>query len=425
MTFFDITAVLITLAAAFGYINYRFFRLPTTTGIMSIALLSCLFLLAVSGIFPQWHLKELLNLFLANINFNQALMHGMLCFLLFAGALHVQLEDLRANRWTILLLATVGTIIYTFLVGGTVFEVMKAADQPVSLLICLIFGAIISPTDPIAVLGLLKELKAPKGLDATIAGESLFNDGVGVVIFLALISLAGLGSDGSHLDIGAAHIAGLFFQEVVGGVLLGLGLGYLAFRMLKSIDYYQLELLITLALVMFTYSLSFRLGVSGPIAVVVAGLLIGNYGRRLAMSPKTSEHVDAFWGMADDILNAVLFLLIGLDIFDTHIGLSVLLKALAAIPIALASRFLSVFLPMGFLPWSKHQKGIVPILTWGGLRGGLSVAMALSLPDLLEKDLILAATYAVVFFSVLAQGLSIKKLLSHYGLGKINEQKRK
>ena len=264
----------------------------------------------------------------------------------------------------------------------------------------------------------MKELRAPKDLEATIAGESLFNDGVGVVVFFALVSLAGLGGVQAPLSLSPARVGLLFFREVGGGVLLGLGLGYLAFRMLKSINYHQLELLITLALVMFMYSLSFRLDVSGPIAVVVAGLLIGNHGKKFAMSEKTAEHVDAFWGMADDILNAVLFLLIGLEVFDTPLGTRVLGVALAAVPLALASRFLSVLVPIGLMRFKNNPKGLVPILTWGGLRGGLSVAMALSLPPLPEKGMILAATYGVVLFSVLAQGLTMRRLLNHYGLGR-------
>ena len=422
MSIFDITAVLITLAAAFGYINYRFLRLPATTGILSIALLSSLFVLAADWVFPQLRLKSLLGNFLAGIDFNQALMHGMLCFLLFAGALHVKFKNLKANRWAILLLATLGVLFSTALVGGLAYWFLQASGIQVSLTVCLVFGALISPTDPIAVLGLLKELHAPKDLEATIAGESLFNDGVGVVVFFALTSLAGIGGEGATLSPGFLQIVGLFFQEVIGGVLLGLGLGFLAFRMLKSINYHQLELLITLALVMFMYSLSFRLGVSGPIAVVVAGLLIGNYGKRYAMSQRTAEHVDAFWGMMDDILNAVLFLLIGLEVFGTQMGGRVMLAALVAVPMALVSRYLSVLLPIKILQWNKRQKGIVPILTWGGLRGGLSVAMALSLPVMPEKEMILIATYEVVLFSVLVQGLTMRSLLNHYGVGKVRDR---
>lgn len=417
MTVFDIAAVLITLAAVFGYLNYRFLRLPATTGILSIALLSSLFMVAADLLIPGWHLGAVLNRFLVDIDFNQALMHGMLCFLLFAGALRVKLKDLKSNRWTVIVLATLGVLLSTAVVGGLAFGFLKASGMGIPLPVCLVFGALISPTDPIAVLGLLKELRAPKDLEATIAGESLFNDGVGVVVFLALTSLAGIGGGGesSPAFFGVLQAVWVFLREVAGGALLGWSLGYLAFRMLKSINYHQLELLITLALVMFTYSVSFLLGVSGPIAVVVGGLLIGNAGKRFAMSRKTAEHVDAFWGMVDDILNAVLFLLIGLMVFETVISPRILLVSLWVIPITLFSRFLSVLLPISVLHWNKSRKGIVPILTWGGLRGGLSISMAISLPALPEKDLILSATYGVVLFSVLVQGLTMRPLLRHYG----------
>ncbi len=419
MSFFDIAAVLITLAGAFGYINYRFLRLPATTGILTITLLSSFALFAINGFFPNLHLMAVIKVFLSGVDFNQALMHGMLCYLLFAGALHVKFEDLKANQWTIVALATLGVLLSMAMVGALAYGIFRALGMEISLPICLVFGALISPTDPIAVLGLLKELHAPKDFEATIAGESLFNDGVAVVVFFALVSLAGLSGAGeAALSFHVLPLIVLFFQEVAGGVLLGLGLGYLAFRMLKSINYHQLELLITLALVMFTYSLSFRLGVSGPIAVVVAGLLTGNQGKRLAMSPKTVEHVDTFWGMVDDILNAVLFLLIGLEVFETVLSPRIMLTVLAAILIALLSRYLSVLLPVSLLHWHKARKGIVPILTWGGLRGGLSIAMALSLPAIPEKGMILAATYGVVLFSVLVQGLTMSRLLKHYGVGK-------
>ncbi len=426
MTVFDITAILITLAAVFGYMNYRFLRLPATTGILSIALLSSLIILAADKVLPDWHLGAVLNHFLSDIDFNQALMHGMLCFLLFAGALHVKLKDLKSNQWTIFALATIGVLLSTVVVGELTFVLLKVSGLGVPFSVCLVFGALISPTDPIAVLGLLKEIRVSKDLEATIAGESLFNDGVGVVVFLALTSLIGKGGVGESggFNVDLIQMVWLFLREVAGGTILGLALSYLAYRMLKSINYHQLELLITLALVMFTYSISFYLDVSGPIAVVVAGLLIGNQGKRFAMSRKTAEHVDAFWGMVDDILNAVLFLLIGLMVFDTHVGFRTLLMALGAVPIALASRYLSVILPIRFLQWNKSQKGIVHILTWGGLRGGLSIAMALSLPVLPEKNLILAATYGVVLFSVLIQGLTMRPLLNHYGVGKVPNKMR-
>ncbi len=421
MNAFDIAAILITLGAVFGYINHRLLRLPSTVGILSIALVSSLIVLATDYMVPSWQLRTTLSGFLVEIDFNTALMHGMLCFLLFAGALHVELADLLANKWTIGAMATLGVAISTALVGALTYGLFQLFGFEVPLLICLVFGALISPTDPIAVLGLLKELRADKDLETNIVGESLFNDGVGVVVFFVLASLAGLGggAEAGHTEISFSGVAVLLFSEVAGGVLLGLGLGYTAYRALKSIDYHQLELLITLALVMFMYSLSFWLHVSGPIAVVVAGLFIGNHGKRIAMSPRTTEHVDAFWEMVDEILNAVLFLLIGLEVFALQLREQALLAALLVVPIVLAARLVSVAIPITALRWfRKYTRGIVPILTWGGLRGGISVALVLSLPSFPAKDLLLTATYAVVLFSVLVQGLSLRRVFTYYGVGK-------
>lgn len=418
MAFFDAAAVLITLAALFGYLNYRFLRLPATTGILALALLSSLLVPLCAWLFPGLHLRDSLAGFLSGIDFNHVLLRGMLCFLLFAGALHVKFEDMRSNQWTILALATVGVILSTLMVGALSFGLFRLAGLDISFPLCLVFGALLSPTDPIAVMGLLKELRAPKALEAMIAGESLFNDGVGVVVFLGLASVAGL-SGGGEAALSPGTLALLFLREVAGGALLGLGLGYLAFRALKSIDYHQLELLITLALAMSSYSLSFALGVSGPIAVVVAGLIIGNHGKRFAMSEKTIGHVDAFWGMMDDILNAVLFLLIGLMGVAPRLDLRALWASLGTIPLVLVSRFLSVLFPVVLLHWNNKSRpaGIVPVLTWSGLRGGLSIAMVLSLPAIPEREVLLTGTYAVVLFSVLAQGLSMRRLLNYYGIG--------
>lgn len=417
MGLFDAAAVLVALAAILGYLNFRFLRLPATTGILILSLLGSFIMLGSNWLFPQWHLRGTVDVFLSNIDFNQALLRGMLCFLLFAGALHVKFEDMRTNQWTILALATLGVILSTLLVGGLSYGLFHLLGLGIPFPLCLVFGALLSPTDPIAVMGLLKELKAPKDLDAMIAGESLFNDGVGVVIFLGLVPLIGIVGHPS-LPPDSLGIGFLFLREVGGGVLLGFALGYIAYRALKSIDQAPLELLITLALAMFTYSLAFRMEVSGPIAVVVAGLLIGNQGKRYAMSPRTIGHVDAFWGMMDDILNAVLFLLIGLMGIDPRLDPRAFGAALAIIPVALISRFLSVLFPITFLHWGKKQKGIVPILTWGGLRGGLSIAMALSLPATPEKEILLTSTYAVVLFSVLVQAMTMRRLLNHYGIGR-------
>jgi monovalent cation:H+ antiporter, CPA1 family len=267
-------------------------------------------------------------------------------------------------------------------------------------------------------MGLLKELRAPRSLEAQIAGESLFNDGVGVVVFLALASMAGLSGEARTMDVGAATLALFAARQVVGGLALGLGLGYVAYRALKSIDEPPLELLITLAVVMFMYTVSFPLHVSGPIAVVVAGLLIGNPGRRVAMTARTRDHVDAFWSMIDEILNAVLFLLLGLEVFAVVSWSNVIAPAILAVPICLLARFVSVSVPVAAMNAGRLRRGIVPILTWSGLRGGISVAMVLSLPHFPAKNVLLAATYAVVVFSVLVQGLTVRRLLVHYGVGR-------
>jgi len=275
-------------------------------------------------------------------------------------------------------------------------------------------GAIVSPTDPIAVVGMLKRLRAPKDMEATIAGESLFNDGVGVVAFLALASAAGLSSEPQLAQ--PTLIAWMLVRQTGGGVLLGLAAGYVAYRALKSIDHRELELLITLAAAMVIYTMSFPLEVSGPIAVVVAGLIIGHYGRKFAMSRRTVEHVNAFWGMMDDILNAVLFLLIGLEVLSTHLTRPAFIAAGAMIPIVLAARLVSVSLPVFLLkPLSPHSRGLIPVLTWGGLRGGLSVAMALSLPRIAVRDTLIGCTYGIVVFSILVQGMTMPRVLRRFG----------
>ena len=418
MNAFDIAAILTGVAAASGYINHRVLRLPATTGTLAIALASSLALLAADHVFPQLKLATAAAAFLNEIDFNETLMHGMLSFLLFAGALHVDLQGLLANKWTIGILATIGVLLSTAIVGLLMWWLFQLIGLSVPFLVCLTFGALISPTDPIAVMGLLKELKAPQNLEAQIAGESLFNDGVGVVVFFAVLSVAGLSAAEHDVSTGAAGLVTFFAREVGGGVALGAALGYAGYRALKSINDRALELLITLALAMFLYSLSFWVHVSGPIAVVIAGLLIGNPGRKFAMSERTREHVDAFWSMIDEILNALLFLLLGLQVFAVPAGTHVIGAALLAIPITLLARLLSVAAPVAAMSvGGGFVRGIIPILTWSGLRGGISVAMALSLPRFPARDLILACTYAVVVFSILVQGLTVRRVLMHYRVG--------
>ena len=405
MDLFDILAILLTLTALFSYLNHRYIGLPVTIGVMLIAL-SMSLLLNLLGSFGL-DLEEQVERMLREVDFDKTLLHGMLSFLLFAGALHINLNDLAERKWSISLLATVGTLLSTFIVGTLAWWVLGWFGIELSYIYCLLFGALISPTDPIAVLGILKHAGAPKSLEIKISGESLFNDGVGVVIFLVILEVA----TGTHQP-SVGHIGLLFTQETVGGGLFGLALGYLAYQMLKSVDNYQVEVLITLALVAGGYALAGALHLSGPSAMVVAGLLIGNHGRLFAMSEKTRDRLDVFWELVDGILNAVLFVLIGLEVLVLTFTQQYLLASLLMIPLVLLARFIAIGIPVTLLrPFRVFSPGAVRIMTWGGLRGGISVAMALSLPLGPQRDVILAITYVIVIFSIVVQGLTIGRLI--------------
>ena len=406
MKLFNILAVLITLSAAFSYINHRFIKLPTTIGVMAISLLGSLgiALLGPLGFGLEEDALRLIN----SIDFNETLLHGMLSFLLFAGALHIDLERLGRQKWVIVTLATAGTVISTFIIGFLTWLVLDRLSIGLPLIACLLFGALISPTDPIAVLGILKKAGVPETLETKIVGESLFNDGVAVVVFLVLLHIAAGGP-----DITAGTVAWLFAKETLGGIVYGLIIGGVAYAMLKSVDNYQVEVLITLALVSGGYALADVLHLSGPIAIVVAGLLIGNHGRLLAMSEQTREHLDTFWELVDEVLNVVLFVLIGLEVLVLNLNNRYLAASALLIPLLLLSRFVSVALPITIMRrFRAFSANVIKILTWGGLRGGISVAMALSLPPGLARDIILTITYAVVVFSIIVQGLTVGKLVA-------------
>jgi CPA1 family monovalent cation:H+ antiporter len=406
MSFFEIIAILTCLAAVFGFLNARTVRLPTTIGIMTIALFFSLLCIGVGSSLPAvqaWGVT-----LLAGIDFNEALMHGMLGFLLFAGALHVNFDDLLGQYRVIGTLATVGVVVSTFLVGTLLWAILALTPLAMAYGSCLLFGALISPTDPIAVLSILKLAKAPKSLEVKITGESLFNDGVGVVVFLVILEVVG---SGGPLD--ASHVGLLLLQEAGGGALFGLAIGYLAYRMLKEIDDYQVEVMITLALVTGGYVLAEHLHLSAPIAMVMAGLLIGNRGRKFAMSDKTRRDLDTFWELLDSALNAILFTLLGLEVMVLDFTPMNMALGLAAIVITLVGRLVSVALPITILKrWRSFSPKVIRVLTWGGLRGGISVALALSLPVGGERDLILILTYVVVVFSIVIQGLSIGRLVA-------------
>ncbi|MBU4235664.1 MAG: sodium:proton antiporter [Proteobacteria bacterium] len=406
MKLFEITAILMVLTALFSFINYRMLRMPTTIGVMFIALVFSLGIVSLGWLgidIGQAGVAQMLE----TIDFNQALLHGMLSFLLFAGAMHINLNDLKSQKWAITILATAGVVVSTFIVGSLTWLVLDFLGFPTSFLYCLLFGAIISPTDPVAVIGILKTVGIPKGLETKIAGESLFNDGIGVVVFLILLELA-LGGG----DITVGGVALLFVEEAVGGALLGLAIGMLAYQMLKRVNNYQVEVIITLALVMGGYALADRIHTSGPIAMVVAGLLIGNHGRAFAMSEVTRRRLDDFWELMDEILNALLFMLIGLEMLVMPFTPALLIAGLAAIMITLFARWASVggavFLMRTFRPFSP---GAIKILTWGGLRGGISVALALSIPAVPERSTIVTITYIIVVFSIITQGMTLGRLV--------------
>lgn len=401
MASLQLAAILVTLSAIFAWLNHRFIRMPATIGLMLIALLFSLSIVGLSALgFSE--IEKRVTSIIAGVDFDTALLHGMLSFLLFAGALHVNLAELNKQKWVVAVLATLGVIISTFVVGALIWGALGVIGVSVPLIYCLIFGALISPTDPIAVLGILKKVGAPKSLEIKIAGESLFNDGVGVAMFIVLLQIA------RHGDMDGAAIATLFATEAIGGILFGLLVGGITTWTLRRSNDYQVEVLITLSLVMGGYALATALHVSGPVAVVVAGLMVGYHGRAEAGSHTEHKYLDTFWELMDEILNAILFVLIGLELLVLSFHGEHLLAALLAIPIVLLARFISVGFPIILMHTTRtFARGTVSMLTWGGLRGGVSVALALSLPNTPYRELILTMTYVVVVFSILVQGLTI------------------
>ncbi|GAB3175077.1 cation:proton antiporter [Telluribacter humicola] len=415
MDLFSVIAILTTVCALFAYVNFRFVKLPTTIGLMLIALLFSIVLLLIGRISPE--LLANIKGWVSGIDFSEVLLEVLLSFLLFAGALHTDMDLLREQRWSILSFSTIGVLLSTFLVAGMFYYILNALNYSVPFIHCLLLGALISPTDPIAVLGILKQAKVPKSLEIVITGESLFNDGVGVVVFLTILQIATLGVD----EVTPGEVALLFGEEVGGGLLLGLGLGYITYYLMRSIDHYQTEVLLSLALVMGGYALATALHFSGPLAVVVAGLFIGNRGRAEAMSEETVEYLDKFWELVDELLNALLFVLIGLEIVIISFLDEYWLPGLIGIFIALLGRFISVLVPVLMLRRAVNFMPRTPmIMTWGGLRGGISIALALSLPEAMNKEIILSITYCIVVFSILIQGLTlgplVKRVKEQYGL---------
>lgn len=406
MDLFAILALLTTLAALFAYINTRYLKLPFTIGLMILALVFTVIVLFVGHFYPPL-LADASDL-IKELDFKTLLLDVMLSFLLFAGALHTKLDALKVNRGPILSLATFGVLISAGLIGMMLYGLLILVDYPIDLIYCLLFGSLLAPTDPIAVLSILKEAGAPKKLETKIVGESLFNDGVGVVVFLVLLSVARQGLDNFDL----AHVGLVFLEEVGGGLVLGLAGGYVAFRLMRSIDHYETEVIISLALVMGLYSLASALHFSGPLAVVVAGLFIGNRSPDIAWSEETQTYIDKFWELLDVFLNAILFVLIGLELLIVELNGFYLILGLAVIPIALLARYLAV---VGPVEYYKKRLEFVPktalLLTWGGIRGGISIALALSIDADMHRELFLSLAYIVVVFSIIVQGLTLSKVL--------------
>ncbi len=407
MDYFLITTVLVVLAALFGYVNVRFLGLPTTIGLMVITLIFTMAVLGVSyfdDTLLDWEVE-----IIRSIDFQTVLLDGMLSFLLFAGALHTNFEQLRVQRGPVLAFATLGVLISTFLVGTLVWLVLMALGMEVGFIYCLLFGALISPTDPIAVLSILKKAGAPKILETKIVGESLFNDGVGVVVFLTLFQIASKPGQVEFIDV-----IELFGLEVFGGIALGVALGWLAFQLMRSIDDYDVEVIITLALVMGGTALAQKFHISAPLAMVTAGLMVGNdRARASSMSDVTETYVDKFWELIDILLNTILFILIGMELLVLTLESTYLVAGLIAIPVVLLCRYISLLLPINFF---KKRLNFVPrtnlIMTWGGLRGGISIALALGLTTQMHRDLFLVITYVIVIFSIIVQGLTIGNLVT-------------
>ena len=402
-----IATILIFLSAIFGYINVRFLKLPNTIGLMIITIVFTLGVIALSYLDPT-----LLNFekeMISKLDFRELLLEEMLSFLLFAGALHTNFKQLKIQRWPVIMFSTLGVLTSTFLVGISMYFVLQLFGMQIGFIYCLLFGALISPTDPIAVLGILKKANVPKKLETKIVGESLFNDGVGVVVFLTIFEIASFGVD----KIEVLDVFQLFGKEVVGGILLGAILGWITYRLLKSIDDYDIEVIITVAAVMGGTVIAQYLHLSAPLAMVTAGLIVGNDTvRNAAMSETTEHYVDKFWELLDILLNAILFVMIGMEMLVLVVKGDYIIAGLIAIPLILACRYLSLLIPINFF---KKKLDFVPktnlIMTWGGLRGGISIALALGLTNEMHRDLFLVITYIVVIFSIIVQGLTVGKLV--------------
>ena len=395
---------LIVLASFFAYLNVRFLKLPSTIGVMVIAMAVSIFLVVFGNVFP--HTLHRISSLIAGFDFTELLMGAMLNFLLFAGAIHINIKDLREQRGPVVVFSTISVVISTFVVGTLVYFIpIKGLEIP--YIYCLLFGALISPTDPVAVLSILKQANVRKSLETKIAGESLFNDGVAVVVFAVILQLA----EGNASDLTPMHVIWLLIKEAGGAFVLGLTLGITASRAMRKVDDYKVSVLITLSVVMGGYLIARELHISGPLTMVFAGIMIGNLRKRFAMSATTKDYLDKFWELNDEILNAILFLIIGLDLLMIHNFNNYWIPGFITVALVLIGRFISIWLPTKIIKFRENfTKGTIKILVWGGLRGGVSIALALSMHDNPYKNSLIAITYFVVVFSIIVQGLTIGKV---------------
>ncbi|MBK9284536.1 MAG: sodium:proton antiporter [Sphingobacteriaceae bacterium] len=406
----DLFAIIVSISAVFGFINHKYLKLPTTIGVMLISVLIGV-LFKIAGAIQDDFMSPM-NHFLQDFDFSSFVLDFVLCFLLFAGSLHVNFVQLRGARGSIISYATIGVLISTLLIGTVTYYVVQLFGYDISFIVCLLFGALISPTDPIAVIGILSKYNVPQKLKTEIIGESLFNDGVGVVVFTVIYSLY----TGGEESFTVGNVLKVFSIEVIGGIFIGFTIGYIGYRLMKAIDHYQTEILITLAVVTGGWSIANLIHASGPLAMVVAGILIGNKGKKHAMSDITAEYVDKFWELIDEICNTILFVLIGFEIFFVSFELKYLAIGAVLIVVALVSRYISLLPAFFIFNHRENKKSLnLGILTWGGLRGGISIALALSMLNKVDGgSLFLVCTYCIVLFSIVVQGLSIKKLLARY-----------
>lgn len=404
MEVFYIFSLLLTLSALFGYVNHRFIKLPGSIGLMLISLMMSVGISIAGRFIPS--VEHFFLQILEHFDFSSILLDFMLSFLLFAGAFHIKYDDLKESKIPVILFSTLSVLISTVIIGYAMYFLLQAFSIEMKLIYCLLFGSLISPTDPIAVLSILKKAGIPKKLETKIAGESLFNDGVAVVVFLVLFKLAGSGE-----DINVKDALSLFGQEAGGGLVLGVIIGYFGYRLIKSIDHYQTEVLVSLAVVMGGYTLAHLTHVSGPLAMVIAGLILGNPAKSKGMSDITADYVDKFWELVDEIMNGILFVFIGLQFIEISYTARIELVSAIAVVIALLARFISLWIPAQVVRWKeKITLNTITVLTWGGLRGGISIALALSLKPEFGKDIWLSITYVIACFSIFVQGLTVGKM---------------